>query len=248
MTGIKWIKINTSMFDDEKIKFIESLPNRDTTLIIWVKLLTQAGKCNAGGFVMLTENIPFTDESLAGVFNRPINDVRFALKTFQELEMIELYDGGKIAIANWEKHQNVEGMEKLKEQNAERQKRFRQKQQQILLESGVSPTDEIPFKEIVEYLNEQAGKKYKSSSDKTKKCIRARWNEGHRLDEFKQVIDNKVSEWKGSDMENYLRPETLFGTKFEGYLNQKQGVRKGVGKSSTKNALDAFLNGENENE
>lgn len=245
---IKWIKINTSMFDDEKIKFIESLPNRDTTLIIWVKLLTQAGKCNAGGFVMLTENIPFTEESLAGVFNRPINDVRFALKTFQELEMIELYDGGKIAIANWEKHQNVEGMEKLKEQNAERQKRFRQKQQQILIESGAMVTDEIPFKEIVEYLNEKAGKKYKASSDKTKKCIRARWNERHRFEDFKQVIDNKVGEWMGTEWESYLRPETLFGTKFEGYLNQKQGVRKGVGKSTTKNAIDAFLNGENENE
>ncbi|MCT1575667.1 conserved phage C-terminal domain-containing protein [Oceanobacillus kimchii] len=80
----------------------------------------------------------------------------------------------------------------------------------------------IPFSEIIDYLNSSAGKKYKSSTNKTKTCIKARWNEGFRLDDFKKVIDTKTTEWKtDSKMSQYLRPETLFGNKFEGYLNQQ---------------------------
>ncbi|PCF48985.1 conserved phage C-terminal domain-containing protein [Staphylococcus delphini] len=77
-----------------------------------------------------------------------------------------------------------------------------------------------PYRDIIEYLNKQTGKQYKSTTKKNQTVIRARIDEGFTLDDFKRVIDNKVSEWKGTDMEKYLRPETLFGTKFEGYLNQ----------------------------
>lgn len=79
------------------------------------------------------------------------------------------------------------------------------------------------YTSVIDYLNEKAGTKYRPSSGKTQTLIRARIREGFTLDDFKTVIDKKVSEWKGTDMEKYLRPETLFGTKFEGYLNQKKG-------------------------
>lgn len=113
MSEIKWIKITTGMFQDEKIDYIESLPEADAILIIWIKLLTLAGKCNSNGFIFLTENIPYTYEMLAHKFRRPINVVKLALQTFNNLEMIVL-DGDFIKIANWEKHQNIEGMEKNK--------------------------------------------------------------------------------------------------------------------------------------
>lgn len=74
---------------------------------------------------------------------------------------------------------------------------------------------------IVEYLNEQAGTRYKPTTKKTQTLIKARLNEGFTVDDFKTVINNKVKEWKGSEWEKFLRPETLFGTKFESYLNQK---------------------------
>ncbi len=77
-----------------------------------------------------------------------------------------------------------------------------------------------PYREVIDYLNKQTGKQYKSTTKKNQTVIRARTDEGFKLDDFKKAIDNKVSEWKGTDMEKYLRPETLFGTKFEGYLNQ----------------------------
>ena len=71
---------------------------------------------------------------------------------------------------------------------------------------------------IVDYLNHRAGTSYRASSEKTKSLINARMREGYTFDDFKRVIDHKCSEWMGTDMERYIRPETLFGMKFEGYL------------------------------
>jgi uncharacterized phage protein (TIGR02220 family) len=77
------------------------------------------------------------------------------------------------------------------------------------------------IKEIIDYLNEKAETKYKASTAKTVECITARLKEGFTIEDFKTVIDKKTAEWKGTDFEQYLRPTTLFGTKFEGYLNAK---------------------------
>jgi len=81
------------------------------------------------------------------------------------------------------------------------------------------------YDSIISYLNEKAGTKYKASTAKTKTAIHARLSEGFKLDDFKTVIDKKCAEWIGTEYEKYLRPETLFGTKFEGYLNAKQTGR-----------------------
>ncbi len=83
----------------------------------------------------------------------------------------------------------------------------------------------IPYKEIIEYLNKKADRDYRATSDKTRSLIKARVNEGFTLDDFKTVIDNKVLSWKGkADWDKYLRPQTLFGNKFESYLNEKPVV------------------------
>jgi uncharacterized phage protein (TIGR02220 family) len=86
----------------------------------------------------------------------------------------------------------------------------------------------LPFNEIVCFLNEKAGTKYRSSSAKTKKLIRARFSDGFKLEDFKTVITKKTDEWLNTDMAKYLRPETLFGTKFEGYLNQESVEKVGT--------------------
>jgi predicted phage replisome organizer/uncharacterized phage protein (TIGR02220 family) len=267
--SIKWIKITTTMFDDEKIDFIESLPEADALLVIWIKLLTLAGKCNAGGYILLTENIPYTDEMLAHKFRRPINTVRLALQTFQRLKMVTIDEEARIYITNWEKHQNVDGLERIRERERLKKQRQRQKlkEQQMKLElpeecPGTVPgTDEghvpqcpatdidkeidkekekikIPFSEIIDYLNEKAGTSYKATTKKTRDLIQARWNEGFGLDAFKKVIDNKVAEWLDDPYwSKYLRPETLFSNKFEGYLNQKT-IRKGRPANGGTSGLD----------
>ena len=81
--------------------------------------------------------------------------------------------------------------------------------------------------EIVEYLNEKAHTKYRSNSKTTMRHINARLKEGYTLSDFKQVIDNRCATWLGTDMEQYLRPETLFGSKFENYLNARAPKRRG---------------------
>ncbi|MFT8557733.1 MULTISPECIES: conserved phage C-terminal domain-containing protein [Liquorilactobacillus] len=79
----------------------------------------------------------------------------------------------------------------------------------------------LPYGEIIDYLNEKAGTSYRATTKKTQTLIKARLNEKFSLDDFKKVIDNKVAEWKNDTaMNKFLRPETLFGTKFESYLNQ----------------------------
>ncbi|MBR9261861.1 alpha/beta hydrolase, partial [Staphylococcus aureus] len=87
--------------------------------------------------------------------------------------------------------------------------------------SGNPTASSIPYKEIIDYLNKKAGKHFKHNTAKTKDFIKARWNQDFRLEDFKKVIDIKTAEWLNTDSDKYLRPETLFGNKFEGYLNQK---------------------------
>lgn len=91
---------------------------------------------------------------------------------------------------------------------------------------GKDSIDNIPYKEIIEYLNTKTGKNYRDNVQKNKSLIKARWSEGYRLDDFKQVIDNTVTDWSGTKYAKYLRPETLFGTKFDSYLNQGKVVNR----------------------
>ncbi|EJT5915769.1 phage protein [Clostridium perfringens] len=93
-------------------------------------------------------------------------------------------------------------------------------------DSSIRDTNNIIYSRIIEYLNSKTGKSYKSTTRKTQSLIKARIDEGFNEEEFFKVIDSKVSEWKGTEYEKYLRPETLFGNKFEGYLNQDFGSGK----------------------
>ncbi len=113
MSEVKWIKLSTGMFDDEKIRFIETLPEADSILVIWLKLLVLAGKKNSRGEIFMSEDIPYTDELLSNIFHRKINTVRLALETFSRLRMIELEADKTIVISNWNKHQNVDGLRKI---------------------------------------------------------------------------------------------------------------------------------------
>lgn len=100
-------------------------------------------------------------------------------------------------------------------------------EQQMDTNKNEKKKDNIPFAEIISYLNLKAGKNYKHTTKKTQSLITARVKEGFTMEDFKKVIDVKVTEWKNTEMEKYLRPETLFGTKFEGYLNQSQQHSQG---------------------
>ncbi|WP_270607740.1 phage replisome organizer N-terminal domain-containing protein [Bacillus mobilis] len=281
MSDVKWIKLSVSMFDDEKIRIIESMPEADTILICWVKLLSLAGKTNANGYIFLAENIPYTDDMLATVFNRPLNTVRLALETFHKFGMIEVDQEHYINIKNWGKHQSIQGLEKIREDTRKRVAAHRAKKKNKQLDCNVTCNDEvmdieedkeldkeedkdlkdikeyspdtsqdyapdqIPYQEIVKYLNDKAEAQYKHTSKKTRELINARWKDGFTLDDFKKVIDTKVNQWiNDPNMCGYLRPITLFGTKFESYLNERTVQRKGTFKGGSKNGSPQQSNDE----
>lgn len=132
MSEIKWIKITTDIFDDEKIRLIDALPDHDAILVIWFKILALAGKHNRNGLLMMSDKVHYTDEMLATIFQRPLNSVRTALGIFEQFGMIEIIDG-VITLPNWEKHQNIDGMEKIKKQTRNRVARHREKQKNLAL-------------------------------------------------------------------------------------------------------------------
>lgn len=137
MADIKWIKIATDIFDDEKILLIEAMPDADAMIVIWFKLLTLAGKQNNSGVFLINDTIPYTDEMLATIFRRPLNTVRLALDTFYKFGMIDIIEN-TITIPKWEKHQNIDGMDKIREQTRLRVAKHREKQK--LIESNVTVT------------------------------------------------------------------------------------------------------------
>lgn len=128
MAEVKWVKIMTDMFDNRKIKHLRHLPEGNNIVLIWVMLLTMAGRCNAGGMIFITENIPYTPKMLADELGFEENTVMLALKALEEYNMITT-DHAHFAIAGWDEYQNVDGMDKIREQNRLRKaaQRARQK-------------------------------------------------------------------------------------------------------------------------
>lgn len=136
MSEIKWIKLATNIFDNRKIKLIESMPEGATMIVIWLKILCLAGNINDNGLIYLTCEIPYTDQMLATQFGVPLHVLQLAMNTFQSFEMIDIIDD-VIHVSNWEKYQNIEGMKKVREQNRIRKQNQRAREK-LLAESVMS--------------------------------------------------------------------------------------------------------------
>lgn len=210
MSDIRWIKITTDIFDDEKILLIESMPDADSLIVIWFKLLCLAGRSNNNGVFLLNDRIAYTDQMLATIFRRKESKVRMALETFEQFGMIELIDG-VITIPNWEKHQNIEGMEKIREQNRLRKQRQREKDRLLSVthdghvlsrdshatdkeedkekEKDKDKEERIDFQSIVSMYNEicVSFPTIRSLSDARKKAIKARMKT-YNVDDFELLF------------------------------------------------------------
>ncbi len=134
MGDVKWIKLSVDMFNNRKIRQIEFMPEGTSVLLVWVKLLCLAGQCNDNGCIYLTKEIPYTEEMLSQQFNTPLTMIRLALSVFQQFDMIDI-DSDVIHISNWDVYQNTEGLEKIREQNKIRQRKYRERKKQALLVS-----------------------------------------------------------------------------------------------------------------
>ena len=155
MAEVKWIKIVTDVFDDEKILMIETMPEADTIIVIWFKLLCLAGKQNNSGVFQMGQ-MPYTDEMFSTIFRRPLNTVRLALKTFEQFGMIEIVHN-TVTIPNWGKHQSIDQIEAKNAYMKKYMREYREKQKLISSgntncktnsKSNVSEADKIREEEI----------------------------------------------------------------------------------------------------
>ena len=133
MSEVKWIKIVTDIFNDEKMYAIECMPDGRDIELIWFKILCLAGKCNQNGFLIINNKLAYTDEMLAKIFRMEIGVVQRALETFQDLDMIEVVDNSYM-VSNWLLYQSGDRLEEVKEKNRIRQQRYRDNQKAKLIE------------------------------------------------------------------------------------------------------------------
>ena len=228
MADVKWIKITTDIFDDEKILLIESLPDSYAIITVWFKLLCLAGKQNNSGVFMMGR-IAYTDKMLATIFRMKESSVTMALQTFQQFGMVEIVDG-VITIPNWGKHQSLDAYEKKKAYD--RQYRMEQREKQRLLatksddcqttsRTTVVVPEEDKEKEIEKELDkdkkigcQQIADLYNSIcvsfpslrtlSDSRRKAIKARLNT-YSIEDFETVFKNAEASsfLKGSNDRNW---------------------------------------------
>lgn len=226
----EWFKLDMDIFSNRKIKYLRRLPNGDRIVLFWIALLAEARRCNSDGRVFLTESIPYTPDMLAEEFDFDGNVVNYALDTFSKLDMIHT-NNGFITITGWEDHQNAEGLAKIREQNRERQAKYRAKQQLLLDEAKSNVTDNVtvtldnaPDKEeerekeldnkkesiscqqIVDLYHSIciSFPKVRSVSDARRKAIKARLNT-YTLEDFQTVFENAEASsfLKGSNERNW---------------------------------------------
>ncbi len=137
MADVKWIKITTDMFDNRKIKHLRRLPDGNNIVLIWVMLLTMAGRCNSNGMIFLTENIPYTPKMLADELDFEENTVKLALASLEQLNMV-VTDQGFFTIAGWEEYQNVDRLAEIREYNRLAKQKSRAKQKAL-----EAPSDDV---------------------------------------------------------------------------------------------------------
>lgn len=230
MAEVKWIKLTTDMFDNRKIRHLRRLPEGNNIVLIWVMLLTMAGRCNSGGMIFLTENIPYNHKMLADELGFEENTVKLALGALEQLNMV-VTNNGCFTIAGWDEHQNIEGMDKIREQNRIRKQKQREKQKLLPamsqdshvtvtqchateedkeeekeLEIDIEKEEKISCQQIVDLFHSicKSYPKIRSLSEARKKAINARLK-SYSLEDFQTVFENaeNSSFLKGSNDRNW---------------------------------------------
>ena len=241
-----YLKLKDNFYDSEEMILLQNMPDGYLYSDILMKLYLRSLKTE--GKLMFKEVIPYTPTVLAQVVRHQVGTVEKALNIFQDLGLVEVLDNGAIYMLDIQNfigkssseadrkrdyRAKIKGEKMLLGQMSSQTSDNSPPEIEIEIElekdnikSGDKPpqkktTYSKQYKEIIDYLNNRLGTQYKYKSVQTQKLIKSRLEEGFTVADFKTVIDKKYIEWyKDEKMRQYLRPVTLFGTKFEGYLNQ----------------------------
>ena len=248
-----WLKLKDDFFQSRKMKKLRKVAGGDTYTIIYLKL--QLLSINNDGVIEFEGTDEDIFHQLSLDIDEEVDDIKMTVAFCTANDLIEVQEqdlflsdvphliGSEGASARRvRKHrlkQEKEKQEALQSNRPALQSNTRvtngnteiEKEIDIEIDKEIYSRAEpdlapnIPYDEIIQYLNAKADREFRSTTKKTQSLIKARYNEGFTLDDFKSVIDTKTATWKGKpEWDKYLRPETLFGTKFEGYLNEKQVV------------------------
>lgn len=206
MAEVKWIKIVTDIFDDEKILLIESLPDSDAIIVIWFKLLCFAGKQNNKGVLMMNNRIAYTDEMLATIFRRKKSTVKMALQVFEEFGMIEIVDG-VITIPNWGKHQTMDRIEAKNAYMRNYMQNYREKQKALTYKTNSKVNDETNSKANCKTNDKTNSKANVSEADKEKEREKEKDKENknnvHSGASAKQITNTEINAFFDSVWELY---------------------------------------------
>lgn len=199
MAGIKWVKLDTGLFDNRKIKQIRTLPEGDSLVVIWLQLICLAGNTNDGGMIYFTNEVPYTEQMLATAFGEPLATVQLALRTFETFGMIEIVND-IICLSNWEKYQAVEGMEKIREQTRKRVENYRQRQKLIecnvtVTQGNADVTQQNKNKNENKEILTNVSIKKRPTLDEVKAYVQER---GNRIDPQRFYDYYEASNWKDS--------------------------------------------------
>ena len=215
MADVKWIKITTDIFDDEKILLIESLPDAYSIIVVWFKLLCLAGKMNNSGVFVMSNKIAYTDKMLATIFRMKESTVQLALQTFEQFGMVKIIDG-VITIPNWGKHQNLDQLESKKEYMRNYMTEYRARQKALLSgkpncktnsKTNVSEADKERDKELEE---EKEKEIYKEKEKPTTSTSTARATaKSAAVDLFLRKVNPNAS---GECLRELLDFEALLGS------------------------------------
>lgn len=238
-----WIKLHRCLKD--------SLVFDNSDLLkVWIWCLLKATHKKHKQMVGLQEvelqegQFIFGRKKAAEELNMTESKVYRLVKKLESMGNIILESNNKwtsVTIANWELYQDIE-IESEQQMNNKRTTNEQQMNTNKNVKNVKNDKEDI-YSPVIEYLNEKAKKNFSSNSKATQTKINARYKEGFTLDDFKKVIDIKCAQWLGTDMEKYLRPETLFGTKFESYLNENNAnIKKTESNQQFKNNKNRFHN------
>ena len=147
MADVKWIKLTTDMFDNRKIKHLRRLPDGNNIVLLWIMLLTMAGRCNAGGMIFLTENIPYTPKMLADELDFEENTVILGIQALENLSMV-CTQNSCFTIVGWEEYQNIDGLNIIREQTRQRVAKHRENKR--LQECNVTSNGDVTLRNAID--------------------------------------------------------------------------------------------------
>lgn len=164
---ISFIKLRVDMFDDEKIKIIERMQDGILVIYVWVRLLALAGKKNEGGYIIIFPGIPTSVEHIASIMDKPVGIIAQAVNILKQTGLISVdEDNGYWYVTNWEKHQSIDRLEKIRQQNNERKQRFRLNQKQKMLPENAKGNVPVTFRNATE--EEEDNKKEDKRGERAK--------------------------------------------------------------------------------